>query len=595
MSLFVGKMYSEETDSATDLPQFLALLGLSDYFPSFKDAGFDDLALLDDLDDDELKEMFSHVSLAAGHKLKLKKALQRRKQKGAGVSQSSHPPQAAAAAVLRAEEKAVVFGKYSSARVLGSGEFGVAHLVTDETGKQWVLKTQVCEDDNAVNEAQKEIIALAVMPSSPHLLKVRDAFLHTAAGGAPVRYFCIVLNYCSGGTVQDLVDKGKASPETVRKVLVDVARALVALHNAGMIHRDIKPDNLFFAEKCGDVVVGDMGLSRSVDSRSYYPGRDGYQSYQAPEVGRRYRFSPASDLWALGAVAVDLLTGKTMTERDDETKYGFILFHLGRDELTSFVGRALRESSAENHIVGRVVSGLLDKDYKARLTAEQVLSLLENKEPQQPLLSPLEAESKEDMKSQQPSLSPPEKAALYQNGLNYQRGLNGFEKDEVRAVDFFLKAAQQGEKMDWEGAEGDLNASLGYCYFNGQGVSQNYKRAVEWHQVRDQGHGDAQFNLAYCFKHGKGVPQDDKKAVEWYTKSADLGHAAAQCSLGLCYENGKGVPRDDKKAVEWYTKSAEQGHADARCRLDQYSQGVSNTITQAKNWLTKQFFFMVLP
>ena len=61
----------------------------------------------------------------------------------------------------RAEEKAVVFGKYSSARVLGSGEFGVAHLVTDETGKQWVLKTQVCEDDDAVNEAQKEIIALA--------------------------------------------------------------------------------------------------------------------------------------------------------------------------------------------------------------------------------------------------------------------------------------------------------------------------------------------------------------------------------------------------------------------------------------------------
>ena len=69
----------------------------------------------------------------------------------------------------------------------------------------------------------------------------------------------------------------------------------------------------------------------------------------------------------------------------------------------------------------------------------------------------------------------------------------------------------------------------------------------------------AQNNLGVIYKNGEGVPQDYEKAIEWYTKSAEQGYAEAQNNLGVMYDNGRGVPQDDKQAVYWYTKSAEQG------------------------------------
>ena len=66
------------------------------------------------------------------------------------------------------------------------------------------------------------------------------------------------------------------------------------------------------------------------------------------------------------------------------------------------------------------------------------------------------------------------------------------------------------------------------------------------------------------YSNGQGVEQDYKKAVEWYRKAAEQGHADAQNNLGFMYYTGQGVEQDYKKAVEWYRKAAEQGHADAQ-------------------------------
>jgi len=71
--------------------------------------------------------------------------------------------------------------------------------------------------------------------------------------------------------------------------------------------------------------------------------------------------------------------------------------------------------------------------------------------------------------------------------------------------------------------------------------------------------------LGYMYKNGEGVSQDYTKALDWYTKAAEQGFAKAQYNLGLIYvEGGEGIPQDYNKGLDWLTKAAEQGLAEAQ-------------------------------
>jgi len=105
---------------------------------------------------------------------------------------------------------------------------------------------------------------------------------------------------------------------------------------------------------------------------------------------------------------------------------------------------------------------------------------------------------------------------------------------------------------------GDASAQLhlGWCYEDGNGVTQDYKEAVKWFtKSAEQGDTVAQSNLGLCYYLGKIVPQDYEGAVKWLSKSAEQGEANGQRLLGICYSYGFGVTQDKKEAVKWYTKS----------------------------------------
>ena len=124
----------------------------------------------------------------------------------------------------------------------------------------------------------------------------------------------------------------------------------------------------------------------------------------------------------------------------------------------------------------------------------------------------------------------------------------------------FRKAAQQGfDKAQYK---------LGVCYYYGDGVEQNYEKAVEWYmKSANQGNSNAQNDLGYCYGKGYGVEQNMEKEVEWYTKAANQGHLTAQCNLGKCYRYGDGVKQDYEKAITWLEKSAKQGNESASNEL----------------------------
>ncbi len=110
---------------------------------------------------------------------------------------------------------------------------------------------------------------------------------------------------------------------------------------------------------------------------------------------------------------------------------------------------------------------------------------------------------------------------------------------------------------------------LGWMYYYGYGVPQNYKLAERWsRKAAEQGHKEAQYNLGRMYERGHGVEHNSVEALEWYRVAAEQGSSDAQCDLGQMYEQGCGVDeKDETQALTWYRIAANRGHKEAQNRL----------------------------
>jgi TPR repeat protein/serine/threonine protein kinase len=132
------------------------------------------------------------------------------------------------------------------------------------------------------------------------------------------------------------------------------------------------------------------------------------------------------------------------------------------------------------------------------------------------------------------------------------------DSDDI--VDTFRRAADVGNVRAMN--------NLGWCYYNGRGVVQDFDEAVIWYRrAADAGDETAMNDLGRCYYNGRGVVQDFDEAVIWYRRAADTGNAAAMYNLGRCYYNGRGVAQDFDEAARWYRRAADAGNAAAMFNL----------------------------
>lgn len=131
---------------------------------------------------------------------------------------------------------------------------------------------------------------------------------------------------------------------------------------------------------------------------------------------------------------------------------------------------------------------------------------------------------------------------------------------------------------------------LGRCYFDGEGIAQNYSEAVRWFRLSaEQGDQLGQISLGMCYEFGKGVTQDNSEALRWYTLAAEQGHSYAQYIIAENYYK----ERSYSEALEWLTKSAEHGDADAQFALGEFYYSIHNFGTYErsfKEWCVQQNF-----
>ena len=106
----------------------------------------------------------------------------------------------------------------------------------------------------------------------------------------------------------------------------------------------------------------------------------------------------------------------------------------------------------------------------------------------------------------------------------------------------------------------------------------------------EQGYAQAQYNLGVMYENGQGVTQDFKEALQWYRLSAAQGDAYAQNNLGVMYANGRGVTQDYIIALKWWSISASNGFEQAREGIVQVKKEmtpaqIAEAKKRAKEWM----------
>jgi tRNA A-37 threonylcarbamoyl transferase component Bud32 len=200
--------------------------------------------------------------------------------------------------------------RYARPDKIATGGMGEIYLAEDETlGRRVAIKLlaeRYSRDEAIRRRFTREALAAARLSGHPHIVTIFD--VGEADGGRPF----IVMEYLPGGTVADRARSGRVSHEQALAWLRQSADALDEAHRRGIVHRDVKPANLLLDER-GSLKVGDFGIARVVDettSGMTLAGTVlGTAGYLSPEQARGEPATAASDIYGLGVVAFELLTG----------------------------------------------------------------------------------------------------------------------------------------------------------------------------------------------------------------------------------------------------------------------------------------------
>lgn len=209
----------------------------------------------------------------------------------------------------------MIAGRYSLDRELGRGGMGAVWLGRDEVlGREVAVKRLGLApgaDSPDLERAEREA-RLAARLSHPHVVAVYDL-----VDEAEQQY--LVMEYVEGTNLSGLLRaRGPLLPDAAAALLGQAADALAAAHEAGIVHRDVKPSNMLVGED-GQLKLSDFGIARAdADASLTQTGLvTGSPAYLAPEVASGGTATDASDVWSLGASLFHALTGHPPYEVTD--------------------------------------------------------------------------------------------------------------------------------------------------------------------------------------------------------------------------------------------------------------------------------------
>jgi serine/threonine-protein kinase len=255
-------------------------------------------------------------------------------------------------------------GGYRLERELGRGAMGVVFLAVAPSGERVALKLlreELSENDDFVRRFMREARVAAEVEHA-HLVPVLEA------GEDGGRHF-LAVEFVAGGTLRRRLDAdGPLGLDELRRLSRHVGTALDALHAAELVHRDVKPENVMLDES-GSALLVDYGLAKGpAYTVLTKPGQVmGTPAYLAPELVDGGEASPASDLYALGCVLHEAVSGRPPFVGGNV--FELLMAHVTREPPDPCADRD--DLPAE---VGRVLAHALAKEPGARPTTGRMLA-----------------------------------------------------------------------------------------------------------------------------------------------------------------------------------------------------------------------------
>ena len=198
--------------------------------------------------------------------------------------------------------------RYEIVQMLGQGGMGAVYKATDVELNRTVALKVIRPDlarDKAIVDRFKQELLLAHQVTHHNVIRIYDI---SESDG--IRF--ITMEYIEGENLLSLLhEKKKFSPSEAVEIMQQVCRALEAAHRVGVIHRDLKPQNIM-RDKTGRIVVMDFGLARTLegDGMTQSGALVGTMEYMSPEQALGKHLDQRSDLFALGLIFYEMLTGQ---------------------------------------------------------------------------------------------------------------------------------------------------------------------------------------------------------------------------------------------------------------------------------------------
>jgi serine/threonine protein kinase len=206
--------------------------------------------------------------------------------------------------------------RYTIRRGIGMGGFGEVYFAISDAGKEVAIKRI-----QRNLEVELRGVSHCLNLKHPNLVSIFDI-----CRDAKDQYW-VVMEYISGPNLRQVLDDAPKGlpPEEVRRWFHGIAAGVHHLHSAGLVHRDLKPGNVF--DDLGTIKVGDYGLSKfiSASHRGGHTESVGTFHYMAPEIGRG-QYGREIDIYALGVMLFELMTGHVPF--DGESCHEIIVKHL---------------------------------------------------------------------------------------------------------------------------------------------------------------------------------------------------------------------------------------------------------------------------
>lgn len=200
--------------------------------------------------------------------------------------------------------------RYQVLSKVARGGMATVYLATDlRLDREVALKVlhpHLSVDDSFLDRLGREAKAAARL-SHPHVVGVLDQGEEQSDGG---RLAYLVMEYIPGHTLRDVLnEQSTLTPRLALAYLDAVVDGLAAAHRAGLVHRDIKPENVLIADD-GRIKVGDFGLARAVTTSTSTGTLIGTVAYLSPELVMGKPSDARSDIYAVGIMLFELLTGQ---------------------------------------------------------------------------------------------------------------------------------------------------------------------------------------------------------------------------------------------------------------------------------------------